>query len=99
MPVTGALHAVLLQPHVPRAALGAITSGDLLDGYPAQTPTRSPWHQAYVEGAIVAEENFATTREEFAAYFSAIPQVRMVIEVGTHSVCLVSCWRRTVTKW
>src|SRR5918992_1558131 len=38
-----------------------------------------------IDGAIVAEESLATTREEFAAYFSVIPPARIALEVGTHS--------------
>src|SRR5262245_11229504 len=38
-----------------------------------------------VDVAIVTVGSLATTREEFTAYFSAIPQARMAVEVGTHS--------------
>jgi Transposase len=34
---------------------------------------------------IRAEEKLATTREEFTAYFAAIPRSRIALEVGTHS--------------
>jgi transposase len=37
------------------------------------------------DGAIVAEGSLATTRGEFAAYFSVIPPARIALEVGTHS--------------
>jgi transposase len=46
---------------------------------------RSKYGFLDVEGAIVAEGGLATTREEFAAYFSVIPQARIALEVGTHS--------------
>jgi transposase len=36
-------------------------------------------------GEIRAEDKLATTREEFTAYFSAIPRSRIAMEVGTHS--------------
>ena len=38
-----------------------------------------------VDGAIVAEGSLATTREECAVYFSALPPARMALEVGIHS--------------
>ncbi len=37
------------------------------------------------QGAILAEDSIATTREELSAYFSSIPKARLSIEVGTHS--------------
>jgi Transposase len=46
---------------------------------------RSPYGFLDVDGEIVTEGSLAPTREEFTAYFSAIPQARMAVEVGTHS--------------
>lgn len=37
------------------------------------------------EAEIRAEDKLATTREEFTAYFAAIPRSRIALEVGTHS--------------
>jgi hypothetical protein len=47
--------------------------------------TRSPYCFLDLDGAIVAEGSLATTREEFAAYFSVIPPARLALEVGTPS--------------
>jgi transposase len=38
-----------------------------------------------IDGAIVSEDDLATRREEFKAYFFSIPKARIAIEVGTHS--------------
>jgi transposase len=38
-----------------------------------------------LRGGIVSENEMATTQTEFKAYFSSIPQVRIAVEVGTHS--------------